>query len=106
MRQMQQMMGGGGMPGMPGGAAPQAPPKPVLGQVTAISSLAQLQSIIKDYPGVIIDFWSPRCPPCMQFKPVFEAACRANTNERIVFCTVETDQNRDSSMTFGVSSIP
>ena len=62
------------MPGMPGGAAQQqavAPPQ--LGQVCQISSLAQLQSIIKDYPGVIIDFWSPRCPPCMRFKPIFEA---------------------------------
>ena len=93
-------MGGGGMPGMPGAAAQQAPAPPVLGQVTKISSLAQLQTIIKDYPGVIIDFWSPRCPPCMRFKPIFEAAARANTNERIVFCAVEPDQNRDSAMTF------
>ena len=36
------MMGGGGMPGMPGAAAQQAPAPPVLGQVTKISSLAQL----------------------------------------------------------------
>ena len=92
---------------MPGGAAQQqavAPPQ--VGQVCQISSLAQLQSIIKDYPGVIIDFWSPRCPPCMRFKPIFEGSARANTNDKIVFCAVETDQNRDSAMTFGVSSIP
>ena len=96
-----------GMPGMPGGAAQQqAPAPPQLGQVCQISSLAQLQSIIKDYPGVIIDFWSPRCPPCMRFKPIFEASARGNTNDKIVFCAVQTDENRDAAMTFQVSSIP
>ena len=42
----------------------------------------------------------------MRFKPIFEAQARANQNDRIVFCAVQTDENRDSAMTFGVSSIP
>jgi len=97
-------MGGGGIPGMGGAAA--APERPKVGQVCKITSLPQLQSIIKDYPGVIIDFWSSRCPPCMRFKPIYEAQAGANKNEKIVFCTVETDQNRDSAAAFSVSSIP
>jgi len=75
--QLERMMGGGGFPGMPG-AASSAPEPPKVGEVCKISSLSQLQSIIKDYPGVIIDFWSQRCPPCMRFKPVYEAQARAN----------------------------
>lgn len=81
MAQLQRMMqNGGGMPGMPGmpGAAAAAPAPPKLGEVCKITSLVQLQSIIKDYPGVIIDFWSTRCPPCMRFKPIYEAQARAN----------------------------
>ena len=85
---MQQMGGGGGMPGM-GGQMQRAPSgKPVHGEVFEITSLVQLQKIIKDYQGVIIDFWSPTCPPCMSFKPKFESACRGNPNKNIVFCTV------------------
>jgi len=42
----------------------------------------------------------------MRFKPIFEAQARANQNDRIVFCAVQTDENRDSAMAFQVSSIP
>ena len=98
MQQMQRMMGGGGMPGMPGmGGAQAAPAQPKLGEVCPITSNAQLQGIIKSYPGVVIDFWSPRCPPCMRFKPTFEATARANQNETIVFCAVQTDEARDAA---------
>ena len=71
-----------------------------------IKSLLQLQAIIKDYSGVVIDFWSPGCPPCMRFKPTFEANARANSNDKIAFCTVETDQNQEAAQAFQVSSIP
>ena len=77
-------MGGQLPPGM-GGAAAAAPEPPKVGQVCKIVSIAQLQSIINDYEGVIIDFWSPNCPPCMRFKPVFEGLAAANTNAKIVF---------------------
>ena len=42
----------------------------------------------------------------MRFKPTFEGLARANQNEKIVFCAVETDNNREASMAFQVSSIP
>ena len=42
----------------------------------------------------------------MRFKPVFEAMARANQNDKIVFCAVQTNENRDSAMAFQVSSIP
>lgn len=59
---------------------------PELGTVTQIHSLSQLNRIIANYPGVICDFWSPSCPPCMNIKPKFEAAARANQNPNLVFC--------------------
>lgn len=63
--------------------------------------------IVQDFPGVIIDFWSPRCPPCMAFKPKFEQMAKDNAkNDKIIFCAVQTDQNRDISMMYQVSSIP
>lgn len=89
-----------------GAGQPTAPEQPKLGEVLQITSLPQLQAIIKDYQGVIVDFWSTRCPPCMRFKPIFEGYARANKNKNIVFCGVETDKNRDTAMAFQVSSIP
>lgn len=100
MQNLMRQFGGGGA------AATPPPPMPKKGEVCQISSNSQLSTIIKEYSGVIIDFWSPRCPPCMRFKPIFEANARANQNEKIAFCAVQTDENRDISMAFQVSSIP
>ena len=95
MQQLMRQFGGGGA-----AAATPPPPMPKLGEVCQIKSYAQLQTIIKEYNGVVIDFWSPRCPPCMRFKPIFEANARANQNDKIAFCAVQTDENRDSAMAF------
>lgn len=42
----------------------------------------------------------------MRFKPTFEGAARSNKNKHIVFCAVQTDQNREAAMAFQVQSIP
>ena len=42
----------------------------------------------------------------MRFKPTFEGACRANQNKHIVFCAVQTDNNREACQAFQVQSIP
>ena len=42
----------------------------------------------------------------MRFKPTFEAAARNNQNRNIVFCAVQTDNNRETAIAFQVSSIP
>ena len=89
MQQYAQGQGMGGMGGMPGAGQNQArSTHPVLGEVLSITSLVHLQKIIKDYPGVVIDFWAPTCPPCMRFKPTYESAARGNPNKNIVFCSV------------------
>ena len=98
--------GAGGMPGMGQQMQRATSGKPVHGEVFEITSLVQLQKIVKDYQGVVIDFWSPTCPPCMSFKPKFESACRGNPNKNIVFCTVNTQHNREAAQSFQVSSIP
>ena len=68
--------------------------------------IVHLQKIIKDYAGVVIDFWSPTCPPCMRFKPIFESAARGNPNKNIVFCSAQHDQKRETAQAFQVQAIP
>jgi thioredoxin-like negative regulator of GroEL len=68
--------------------------------------LAVIQKVIKDTPGVIIDFWSPTCPPCMRFKPTFEGMARNNTNKNIIFATCQTNEAREVAQNYNVQSIP
>jgi thioredoxin-like negative regulator of GroEL len=103
MNQLMQRFGGmgGGAP-----AAPQGPTEPELGQVFQVGNLAQLQKLIKETPGLIVDFWSPTCPPCMRIKPTFESAAKANDNPNLVFAAVNTSQARDCGGAFQVTAIP
>ncbi len=99
-----QGVGSAGGAGVPQAAASYSAPK--LGEVCHVSNQAHLAKIIRDSPGVVVDFWSPTCPPCMRFKPVFEGAARANQNKNIVFCAVECDRARDCAQANNVRSIP
>lgn len=68
---------------------------PKVGTVTHIQNQAHLQKIIKEYPGVVVDFWSANSQGCMRFKPIFEGTAQGNQNKNIVFCAVDCDNARD-----------
>jgi thioredoxin-like negative regulator of GroEL len=42
----------------------------------------------------------------MDFKPKYEALCRANKNQKIVFAACETDKVRDCAQANRIQSIP
>jgi len=69
---MPNLGGAGGNP-MAGLAGLLNSPPPPTSPVTEITDSAHLDRILQQSPGVIIDFWSPTCPPCMKMKPTFEA---------------------------------
>lgn len=77
--------------------------------VYTVHNLAQMKKLIKDTPGVIIDFWrrNPPSGPCEHFKPKFASACSANQNKKLVFCTVDVSSvPRDLLEDFNIQSIP
>jgi thioredoxin 1 len=53
---------------------------------------------------VLIDFWAEWCGPCKRFAPVFEQASERYTD--ITFAKVDTDEQRELSARYGVTSIP
>lgn len=55
-------------------------------------------------PKAIVEFWSPGCPACMTFKPIFEAFAAQNPD--ILFAAVNTDQHVQNAGTYQVSGLP
>lgn len=94
---MQRFGGMGGMGGQP--AAPIITESKV-GEVCQIASLSHMQKLVKESPGLIVDFWSPSCPPCMRIKPTFESAAKANENPNLVFAACNTAEVRDAPGAF------
>ena len=53
---------------------------------------------------MLIDFWAEWCGPCKMFGPIFE-----KTSEKypdIAFAKVDTEEEQDLAMAFGIQSIP
>lgn len=59
---------------------------------------------VRDNDILLVDFWASWCGPCRQFAPTYEAASEANPD--IAFGSVNTEEQRDLSAGFRVTSIP
>lgn len=54
---------------------------------------------------VVVDFFATWCGPCHQMKPVFEAA-EKEYEGKVLFLTVDVDENPELAQQFNVSAIP
>jgi len=54
---------------------------------------------------VVVDFWAPWCGPCRMMAPSFEEASR-NLPLKAQFIKVNTEENQQLSVQFGIRSIP
>lgn len=59
---------------------------------------------IKDNDTVLVDFWAAWCGPCRSFAPTYEEASNQHTD--IVFGKVDTEDQQELAMMFGIRSIP
>ncbi|HHV35219.1 MAG TPA: thioredoxin [Syntrophomonadaceae bacterium] len=54
---------------------------------------------------VLVDFWAGWCGPCKMLAPVLEELAQ-DYGQRIQFCKVNVDENRETAEKFEILSIP
>ena len=66
----------------------------------------QFQEVVKEFPGVILNFWAQVSPPCMRIKPIFESLAMSNDNPNLVFATVDIQEAGEVAQFYQVRCIP
>ena len=53
---------------------------------------------------VIVDFWAPWCVPCRRISPILDEM--SESREDVRFVKVNVDDNPQTAMSYGITSIP
>ena len=61
---------------------------------------------IKNNSVVVVDFWAPWCGPCRMIAPIIEELSEEFKDKGVVVGKVNTDENQELAMQFGIRSIP
>ncbi|MBN2599947.1 MAG: thioredoxin [Candidatus Thermoplasmatota archaeon] len=66
---------------------------------------ADINENIQKFPTIVIDCWAPWCGPCRMIGPIVEELAK-DMQGKIVFGKLNVDENPQTSMKYGIMSIP
>ena len=62
------------------------------------------EEVIKSQKTVLVDFFAPWCGPCRMLSPIVDEIAEERTDIKV--CKVNTDEQEELAMRFGIMSIP
>jgi thioredoxin 1 len=60
--------------------------------------------VLKSDKPVVVDFWAPWCAPCRRISPILDEM--SESREDVRFVKVNVDDNPQTAMSYGITSIP
>ena len=65
----------------------------------------EFEELLKGEKTVFADFWATWCAPCRMLAPIFEGLAEKYA-DKAVFVKVNVDEQTETAVKYGVSSIP
>ncbi len=73
--------------------------------ITQVSE-TNYQQEVESYPGkVLIDFYTPTCPPCRMVAPVLEQIA-AEQAGKLKIVKIDASEDQDLAAEFGITAVP
>lgn len=70
-----------------------------------ISDAEFQEKVLGSSTPVVVDFWAPWCGPCRMVAPILDELAKEYA-DKITIAKVNTDENPEWAMKFGVQGIP
>jgi thioredoxin 1 len=77
----------------------------IMGNVIEVTDATFEQEVLKSELPVLVDFWSPGCPPCVRLAPVIEKLA-GEMADKVKFVKVNAGQEFQTAMKYRIQAVP